>query len=400
MIKNERGLKIPSTSEEAVDILERFVVRARRVEAHSLVKSQKVREFVRQEYTLVFNGSSVSMRLDSRPEDEEVFESLAARIRPCIVDGEPIQLEKIVAAIRILTENIELTERQLKLLDSVDTWYEKHLAPHSYAPIASHEEIGKPGSDEITPASDTLLGLGWYYADLVHADPKQEKKATLEFPYDARYNQGVLLVSYLALVICSLLKLIREVNGSHDLGLSADVWTTQVTAGGGPYEVGVGTAYVGPAGNVPEQGASIDQMPGFKKLDLVTARRTQCPSCAVDAQLVGEDGNPLATFEGFYAIDKSDNSVIININDEIILRGRPESNAGPIEELPFDQAFFDNSAQPVEGKTEQFVSFLARAKAAGKIVVAMTWRGAPAMGEITFSEIPPASDGPVPGSAT
>ncbi len=394
-MKNERGIRLPDTFEEAIDTLERFVVRARRVEAHSLVKSQKVREFVHPKYALVFNGSSISMRLDSRPEDEEVFESLAARIRPCIVDSEPIQLEKVVAAICILTENIELTERQLKLLNSVNAWYEEHLAPHSYAPIASHEEIGKLGSDEITPASDTLLGLGWYYADLVHADPKQEKEATLEFPYDARYNQGVLLVSYLALVICSLLKLIREINGSHDLGLSADVWITQVTAGGGPYEVGVGAAYVGPAGSVPEQGASIDQMSGFKKLDLVTARRMQCPSCAVDAQLVDEDGNPLATFEGFYAIDKRDKSVNININDEIILKGRPKSDAGPVEELPFDQAFFDKAAQPVEGKIDQFVSFLARAKAAGKVIVTMTWHGAAVGGEITFPENPPVGDAPL-----
>lgn len=399
MAKNERGVWLPNTPEEAVDILERFVVRARRIEAHSLVKNHKVKELVHPKYALVFNGSSVSMRLVSRPEDEEVFESLAARIRPCIVDSEPIQLEKTVAAIHILTKNVKLTEQQLKLLDSINAWYEEHLAPHSYAPIASHEEIGKLGSDKVTPASDTLLGLGWYYADLVHADPKQEKEAALEFPYYARYNQGVMLVSHLALIICSLLRLIRNINEAHDLGLSPDVWTSQVTAGSGPCEVDVETAYIGPAGHIPDQGASLDETPGFKKLDLVTAQRIRCPSCAVDAQLVDGAGNVLAALEGFYTIDKGNNSVIININDEIVLRGEPNSDAVPVEELPFSQAFFHKTAQPVEGKTEQFVNFLAQAKASGRIIITMMWRGAPVTGEITFPDDPPTSDDPASENA-
>lgn len=393
MTKNKRGFKLPETHEEAINTLERFIVRARRIEAHSLVKSQKIREFAYPRYTLAFNGSSVSMRLDSKPEDEEVFESLAARIRPCIVDSEPIQLEKVVAAVRALTKDVELTERQNKLLDFVEEWYENHLAPHTYAPIASHEEIKKPGSDKITPATDTLLGLGWYYADLVHANPRQEKEATLEFPYDIRYNQGVLLVSHLALIVCSLLKLIRDINESHDLSLSPDVWSSQVTTGGKPYEFGVGTAYTAPAGYVPDQGVPIDQMPGFKKLNLIAARRLQYPSCKVDAQLVDKDDNTLATFEGFYAIDRGHNSVVININDEIILEGRPGDNAGPVEELPFDQVFSDNNARPIEGKTDQFTRFLEQAKAAGKIAIKLMWRGIPVSGEIAFLENPPTSDG-------
>lgn len=395
MTKNERGIKLPDNPKEATDILERFVVRARRIEAHSLVKSQKIKEFVYPKYNLVFNGSAISIRLDSRPEDEEVFESLAARIRPCIVDSEPIQLEKVVAAIRVLTKNVELTEQQLRQLDSVDAWYESHLAPHSHTPIVSHEEIGGVDSDKVIVASDTLLGLGWYYADLVHADPKQEKEATLEFPYDTRYNQGVLLVSYLTLIICSLLRLIRDINDLHYLGLSSETWTTQVTAGSGPCEIGVGTAYVGPAGCVPDQGAPMDQMSGFKKLDLVTARRMQCPGCKVDARFVNGVGDVLAIFEGFYAINKDLNSVIININDKIILEGRPERNTGPVEELSFEQAFFDRTAKPVEGKTDQFTQFLAQAKKAGKIVIAMTWRKIPVSCEITFPENPPTSDNPM-----
>lgn len=115
------------------------------------------------------------MRLNSRPEDEEVFESLAARIRPCIVDSEPIQLEKVVAAIRVLASTVELDERQSKLLELVDAWCKEHIALHSYNAISSHEEIGELNSDKVASAFDTLLSLGWYCADLVHGNPPDRK---------------------------------------------------------------------------------------------------------------------------------------------------------------------------------------------------------------------------------
>ena len=365
MSRQERHIKLPKEPQEAIDTLERFVVRARRIEAHSLVKSKKVKELAQPSYTLRFNDSTVSMRLNSRPEDEEIFESLAARIRPCIVDSEPIQLEKVVAAIRVLTSTVELDERQSKLLELVNSWCKEHIAPHSYNAISSHEEIGELNSDKVTSASDTLLGLGWYYADLVHADPRQEKEAALEFPYDFRYN--------LALIISSLLKLIREISDVSELGLSPEVWTSQVTAGGGPFEFGVGKVYVGPAGFVPPTGAAMDEIPGFKELDLVTARRMQDPGCAVDARFVNDSGEVIETHDGFYIIDTEHNCVVISIEDKILLSGSPEEGSSPVGELPFEQAFFSKAAGPVDGKTEQFLEFLAKAKAAGKIEISMSW---------------------------
>ncbi len=368
MSRQERHIKLPKEPQEAIDTLERFVVRARRIEAHSLVKSKKVKELAQPSYTLRFNDSTVSMRLNSRPEDEEIFESLAARIRPCIVDSEPIQLEKVVAAIRVLTSTVELDERQSKLLELVNSWCKEHIAPHSYNAISSHEEIGELNSDKVTSASDTLLGLGWYYAD-----PRQEKEAALEFPYDFRYNQGVVLVSHLALIISSLLKLIREISDVSELGLSPEVWTSQVTAGGGPFEFGVGKVYVGPAGFVPPTGAAMDEIPGFKELDLVTARRMQDPGCAVDARFVNDSGEVIETHDGFYIIDTEHNCVVISIEDKILLSGSPEEGSSPVGELPFEQAFFSKAAGPVDGKTEQFLEFLAKAKAAGKIEISMSW---------------------------
>lgn len=73
------------------EILERFVVRARRVGAHSIVQDWD--ELMRHAQggfggTLDVTGRmTITRRL---PADEEVFESLASRVRPLTVESEPV----------------------------------------------------------------------------------------------------------------------------------------------------------------------------------------------------------------------------------------------------------------------------------------------------------------------
>ena len=84
------------TSEE---ILGRFVVRARRVEDHSLVKSGDIERYAtpRMTFSVTETGSaSIQHHVCT---DEEAIESLATRLRPSIVRSEPIYLPKILDAI-------------------------------------------------------------------------------------------------------------------------------------------------------------------------------------------------------------------------------------------------------------------------------------------------------------
>src|SRR4051794_14815961 len=69
------------------EIVARFVLRARRVEAHSLVQDREAfAELAEEKGTirLTVDGSGTMTR--SLPADEEVFESLAARVRPLVLD--------------------------------------------------------------------------------------------------------------------------------------------------------------------------------------------------------------------------------------------------------------------------------------------------------------------------
>ena len=114
----------------------------------------------------------------------------------------------------------------------------------------------------------------------------------------------------------------------------------------------------------------------------------QYPNCAVDARFVDDDETVIDTYEGFYAIDKDRNRVVININNEIVFSGEPK-DATPVEQLPFNWAFYSKTAEPVDDNVERFTDFLTRAKAAGHIDIVMTWRGAPVRGTITFPETLP-----------
>ncbi|OXM60959.1 hypothetical protein [Amycolatopsis vastitatis] len=74
--------------------LGRFVRRARRIEALSLVQDKQVLQQLLEDNIraeIPEDGSDITLRM-ALPENEEVFESLAARVRPLLVKTESILL--------------------------------------------------------------------------------------------------------------------------------------------------------------------------------------------------------------------------------------------------------------------------------------------------------------------
>src|SRR5690606_21449147 len=95
------------------ETLRRFVLRARRVQAHSLVQSwdellyHAGGEF--QGQIDVSGRMSITRRL---PSDEEVFESLASRVRPLTVKSEPVYYVKVLDAIDRALGDSDVDEAQ------------------------------------------------------------------------------------------------------------------------------------------------------------------------------------------------------------------------------------------------------------------------------------------------
>lgn len=100
----------PLDRAEAKDILRRFVVRARRVEAHSLVQNHSIQNYVNPSMTICYKeGQPVKIKYVMP--DQEVFESLAARARPCILKSEPVYLENVFHSLDILLDGRQLPEQ-------------------------------------------------------------------------------------------------------------------------------------------------------------------------------------------------------------------------------------------------------------------------------------------------
>lgn len=93
------------------ETLRRFVRRARRIGAHSLVQD---RDSLLDHATGEFKGRidhSGQMTFTQRlPDNEEVFESLASRLRPLTIKSEPVYHTKVFDAIENLLGDAEVGE--------------------------------------------------------------------------------------------------------------------------------------------------------------------------------------------------------------------------------------------------------------------------------------------------
>ena len=90
--------------------INKFILRAKRVESHSLLKDiNNLRRYAETESKIIFNKESNKAKIIIElPPDEEVFESLVSRIRPFILRSEPIFYEKIFSALEFILETEEL----------------------------------------------------------------------------------------------------------------------------------------------------------------------------------------------------------------------------------------------------------------------------------------------------
>lgn len=196
----------PLTPQQVID---RFVWRARRVEAHSLVQSGDAERYAKRCETYGVTGEGVTLVSDNVPVDEEAVESLAGRLRPFIVYRESIYLEKVVKSLDELVPVDSFTKEEREVRDSVEGWFQRRYANRD-EPLYTIQVFDKDGNPQSTRLSDSLLAESWLYTDYVHADPNGEKAEASKVDYIVRYRAASPYFCELALQVISLLNLIRE----------------------------------------------------------------------------------------------------------------------------------------------------------------------------------------------
>lgn len=213
------------------DTLQRFVVRARRVAAHSMVANPDALEaFAKGSMTISGVLGSSEMRITrALPESEEVFESLAARLRPLTLRGEPVHFENVLSALReAVADHDSVGDNELSELDSVSkSWSTIDLQGSQVLGYAV-QQSNADGTNATDFVSDTQLAAAWLYADLVHADAQGQKKKALDFPMRERYAAATRYFSHVALLTIRTLRLVERLQEFDVIQVPESAWNEDV----------------------------------------------------------------------------------------------------------------------------------------------------------------------------
>ena len=138
-----------------------------------------------------------------------------------MLKSEPIFYENIFSALEFILETEELKTSVSELKNNWDLINidSKEIHVYSISVDASHE------------ASDLQLAGAWLYADLVHADPKGNKKGGMDFSMEDRYVAAVRIFSSLALLTVETLAFIYNLEKLGIFDIPENIKTEEVVIG-------------------------------------------------------------------------------------------------------------------------------------------------------------------------
>ncbi len=278
--------------------LNRFVLRARRLEAHSLACDRESLASL-SEFTLTGHlklDGSMEMRRALPP--EEAFESLATRVRPLLVKSESVFYERVLASIRgsLKSAPVTVPSEFWAQLEQLERQWSKFDLDGKDVLWFAMQAATLDGSETTPQVSDTQLAAAWLYGDLVHVDTRGNKSEGLLFPVKERYSAAVSYFSGAVLLALTTLDLVMAL---HELGvLSLDKSSLEADVVVGVDQlVENGVAYVAPVGSTMPALDMTTELPEEFRPFTVTELLRQTPDKRVDVVLTPSDGTVVAQYE-------------------------------------------------------------------------------------------------------
>lgn len=332
------------------EVIERFVIRARRVKAHSLVQDDSVEKYAKTQMTVSFSMANGAATIkDVVVPDEEVFESLTTRLRPFIVKSEPIYLPKVFDAIRSFMSDDALGEKDEdleKALVSAEQCFEHRFREQDVKTYALQllDEAGNPESGYV---SDATMAGSWLYTDTVHADPHGEKAVGKKFGYRARYTAASPFFCELAILVVSMLNIVKALVEKGYLSVSDAAWSEPVTYAEAEEAAGEkvvdGSMYIFPVGTVPPDGASLEDIPGGVKATPMVLGLLGDPEGRAVLTVYEKSGEPIASYPAYRRL--RDDTFVFLVNDVLSLTVPRDILSGSPSSIPVFEA---NEGREVE----------------------------------------------------
>ncbi|WP_258318669.1 hypothetical protein [Streptomyces griseorubiginosus] len=226
--------------------LEAFVVRARRVEAHSLAADwDALVALAGMPYVVTVLGNGVVHILQECPA-EEVVESAAARIRPLLLAGDACSYLKALAAVGYFCRDLSHDTAWVK---TARTEWRTRTEPNAEREGGYQVMLADTAAGWTAELDDRKLATAWIYGDVVHHD-KELLEETDPFGLSERFRAAVPLIAWSMVKAIELLNYIRVLQADGLLGLPMQLFDREVVLTSTRWEH-TARAYAAPVGTPP-----------------------------------------------------------------------------------------------------------------------------------------------------
>ncbi|GGV91772.1 hypothetical protein GCM10010228_82920 [Streptomyces massasporeus] len=203
--------------------LEAFVVRARRVEEHSLASDwDALVELTRMKINARVHNGEVRIRYELPP--EEVVESAAARLRPILLEQEDCFHMKALSALGYICR---AAPQDAGWIRAARAEWRTRVSPSTRGESGYWIMVSNTATGKQCDLDAHGLAMAWIYGDVVHHDPERRREGDA-FGLRDRFRAAVPLVAWVMVGTIELLNYIRVLNEGGLLQLRQEVFGEQV----------------------------------------------------------------------------------------------------------------------------------------------------------------------------
>jgi hypothetical protein len=207
---------------KAVAALDAFVLRARRVRAHSLAADPGTLEaLAKPKWHIVVDDRTGVATVTRHLPPEESVESLAARVRPLILQRDPVHYGKVLNAVGLLLQNNPDAADALLYVKWLRGQWSAINSESDESRAYSIQKGRVDGEGPTSDISDNSLAFAWFYGDVVHADAARRDSAR-DFNVVDRFEAAVHVVARIAWLTLATLNFIEQLRDAGQL--KTDDW--------------------------------------------------------------------------------------------------------------------------------------------------------------------------------
>ncbi|MFF8177710.1 hypothetical protein [Streptomyces chartreusis] len=204
--------------------LEAYVVRARRVEEHSLAADWDALVALANIQISVVQLDNGETRIRQEFPAEEVVESAAARLRPILLEGDACFYLKALKALGYFCRALPQDTQWVKT--TRDEW-QARVRPTTPEEAGYWVALSNMVTGENRSLDRHKLAMAWIYGDVVHHDMEQRQEGDA-FGLFERFRGAVPLVAWAMIGTIELLNYIRALHDDGVLQLRQEVFDERV----------------------------------------------------------------------------------------------------------------------------------------------------------------------------